>query len=264
MTILQRSEDWHADRCGKITASRIKDIDAKPVKGKAHNALTLTILTERLTGVQEETKTTSLMQWGIDQEPYAIAAYENETGNFVVGTGLIDHPTIKMSGASPDGLVDQDGQLEVKCPSSQAHLNTILTQEVPSEYVPQITWQLACTRRKWCDFVSYDHACSGNHHCQGEEDFFHDCCYCCASMARLLKCSRPEVSSSAKRSSNGSATSSSAIGAHQCNLCLPYFGALVYKYKPIARKMKFGSQTAMKGDIVPVTENVLLTVENNT
>lgn len=156
MTILQRSEDWHADRCGKVTASRIKDVDAKPKAGKAHNALTLTILTERLTGVQEESFTNSAMQWGIDQEPYAIAAYENETGNFVIGTGLIDHPAIKMSGASPDGLVDQDGQLEVKCPSSQTHLNTILTQEVPSEYVPQITWQLACTRRKWCDFVSYD------------------------------------------------------------------------------------------------------------
>lgn len=156
MTILQRSEDWHADRCGKVTASRIKDVDAKPKAGKAHNALTLTILTERLTGAQEESFTNSAMQWGIDQEPYAIAAYENETGNFVIGTGLIDHPTIKMSGASPDGLVDQDGQLEVKCPSSQTHLNTILTQEVPTEYVPQITWQLACTRRKWCDFVSYD------------------------------------------------------------------------------------------------------------
>lgn len=156
MTILQRSEGWYADRCGKVTASRIKDVDAKPIKGKAHNALTLTILTERLTGVQEESITNKAMQWGIDQEPYAIAAYENETGNFVIGTGLIDHPVIKMSGASPDGLVDQDGQLEVKCPSSQTHLNTILTQEVPSEYVPQITWQLACTRRKWCDFVSYD------------------------------------------------------------------------------------------------------------
>ena len=156
MTILQRSEDWHADRCGKVTASRVKDISAKPKTGKAYNALTLTILTERLTGVQEESFTNSAMQWGIDQEPYAIAAYENETGNFVVGTGLIDQPAIKMSGASPDGLVDQDGQLEVKCPGSQTHLNTILTQEVPAEYVPQITWQLACTRRKWCDFVSYD------------------------------------------------------------------------------------------------------------
>lgn len=156
MTILQRSEDWHADRCGKVTASRVKDISAKPKTGKAYNALTLTILTERLTGVQEETPTTGPMQWGIDQEVHAITAYENETGNFVVGTGLVNHPAIKMSGASPDGLIDQDGQLEVKCPNSQTHLNTILTKEVPSEYIPQITWQLACTRRKWCDFVSYD------------------------------------------------------------------------------------------------------------
>ena len=156
MTILQRSEDWHADRCGKVTASRVKDISAKPKTGKAYNALTLTILTERLTGIQEETPTTGPMQWGIDQEVHAITAYENETGNFVVGTGLVDHPSIKMSGASPDGLVDQDGQLEVKCPNSQTHLNTVLTKEVPGEYIPQITWQLACTRRKWCDFVSYD------------------------------------------------------------------------------------------------------------
>lgn len=156
MTILQRSEDWHADRCGKATASRVKDISAKPKTGKAYNALTLTILTERLTGVQEETPTTGPMQWGIDQEVHAITAYENETGNFVVGTGLVNHPAIKMSGASPDGLVDQDGQLEVKCPNSQTHLNTVLTKEVPGEYIPQITWQLACTRRKWCDFVSYD------------------------------------------------------------------------------------------------------------
>ena len=156
MTILQRSEDWHADRCGKVTASRVKDISAKPKTGKAYNALTLTILTERLTGVQEETPTTGPMQWGIDQEVHAITAYENETGNFVVGTGLVNHPAIKMSGASPDGLIDQDGQLEVKCPNSQTHLNTVLTKEVPGEYIPQITWQLACTRRKWCDFVSYD------------------------------------------------------------------------------------------------------------
>ena len=156
MTIHQRNEGWFADRCGKVTASRIKDIGAKPVKGKKYNALTLTILSERITGVQEETPTSKAMQWGIDQEENAIAAYENETGNFVKGTGLIDHPVIKLSGASPDGLVNLDGQIEAKCPSSQTHLNTILTKEVPAEYVPQITWQLACTRRKWCDFVSYD------------------------------------------------------------------------------------------------------------
>lgn len=155
MNILQRSEDWHADRCGKVTASRVKDIDAKPQKGKALNAISLTILTERLTGVQEETPTTKAMQWGIDQEPYAVAAYENETGNFVISTGLIDHPSIENCGASPDGLVGKDGQIEVKCPTPSVHLNTLLLQEVPSEYIPQITLQLACTRREWCDFVSY-------------------------------------------------------------------------------------------------------------
>ena len=156
MTILQRSEGWFADRCGKVTASRIKDIGAKPVKGKKYNALTLTILSERITGVQEETPTSKVMQWGIDQEENAIAVYENETGNFVKGTGLIDHPVIKLSGASPDGLVNLDGQIEVKCPSTATHLNTLLTKEIPVEYIPQITWQLACTRREWCDFVSYD------------------------------------------------------------------------------------------------------------
>lgn len=156
MNILQRSEDWHSERCGKVTASRVKDLNAKPSKGKALNALGLTILAERLTGVQKETPTNFYMQWGIDNEPHAIAAYENETGFFVNGTGLIDHPFIEMFGASPDGLVGENGQIEVKCPDTTTHLNTLLTKEVPGEYIPQITCQLACTRREWCDFVSYD------------------------------------------------------------------------------------------------------------
>ena len=156
MNILQRSEDWHSERCGKVTASRVKDLNAKPSKGKALNALGLTILAERLTSVQKETPTNFAMQWGIDNEPHAIAAYENETGFFVNGTGLIDHPFIEMFGASPDGLVGKDGQIEVKCPDTTTHLNTLLTKEVPGEHIPQITSQLACTRREWCDFVSYD------------------------------------------------------------------------------------------------------------
>lgn len=156
MNILQRSEDWYSERCGKVTASRVKDLNAKPSKGKALNALGLTILAERLTGVQKETPTNFAMQWGIDNEPHAITAYENETGFFVNGTGLIDHPFIEMFGASPDGLVGENGQIEVKCPDTTTHLNTLLTKEVPEEHIPQITSQLACTRREWCDFVSYD------------------------------------------------------------------------------------------------------------
>lgn len=156
MNILQRSDDWYAERCGKVTASRVKDLNAKPTKGKALNALGLTILAERLTGVQKEIFTNQAMQWGIDNEPHAIAAYENETGNFVIGTGLIDHSFIEMFGASPDGIVGKDGQIEVKCPDTTTHLNTLLTRKVPDEYIPQITSQLSCTRREWCDFVSYD------------------------------------------------------------------------------------------------------------
>ena len=155
MTIHQRNEGWFADRCGKVTASRVKDIAAKPKTGRAFNDMTLTILNERLTGAIEETPVSSAMQWGIDQEPHAIAAYENATGNFVIGTGLIDHPEIEMSGASPDGLVGRNGQIEVKCPTNKTHINTLFTKEVPKEYLPQITWQLACTKREWCDFVSY-------------------------------------------------------------------------------------------------------------
>lgn len=156
MNTLQRSDDWHAQRCGKVTASRIKDMGAKPIKGKQHNDLTLTILSERITGVQEESKPNAAMQWGIDQEKYAVLAYENATDATVENVGLVDHPAISMSGASPDGLIDKDGQLEIKCPATKTHLNTILAQEVPAEHIPQITWQLACTRREWCDFVSYD------------------------------------------------------------------------------------------------------------
>ena len=61
-----------------------------------------------------------------------------------------------MFGASPDGIVGKDGQIEVKCPDTTTHLNTLLTRKVPDEYIPQITSQLSCTRREWCDFVSYD------------------------------------------------------------------------------------------------------------
>lgn len=156
MNILQRNDDWLTSRIGKITASRIGGINAKPKTGKALNETLLEILSERLTGEKTEGFTSKAMQWGIENEPYAVTAYENETGLFVMQTGLIDHPTIPMSGASPDGLVGKDGLIEIKCPTSPTHTNTLLTGQVPSEYMPQITWQLACTGRKWCDFVSYD------------------------------------------------------------------------------------------------------------
>lgn len=157
MNLLQRSDNWISERIGKITASRIKDLNAKPKKGEALNATMTKLLTERLTGQSQDNGFISkCMEWGIEYEPFAIAEYENLNNVFVMQTGLINHPTIPMSGASPDGLVGDDGQIEVKCPESNTHTNTLLTGEIPEKYIPQITWQLAVTGRKWCDFVSYD------------------------------------------------------------------------------------------------------------
>lgn len=156
MNLLQRDDEWLAERVGKITASRVDKLSAKPKKGKALNSEMIELLKERITGTIKQIRPNEAMQWGIDHEPDAIAAYENLTARFVTGCGLVPHPTIPMSGASPDGLVGKDGLIEVKCPTETTHLNTILTQEVPSEYMAQITWQLACTGRKWCDFVSHD------------------------------------------------------------------------------------------------------------
>jgi hypothetical protein len=96
------------------------------------------------------------MQWGTDQEPFARAAYEARNGVLVDETGLVDHPVIPNSGASPDGLVEADGLVEIKCPNSATHMETLLTRTPDNEYIGQMQWQMACTNRKWCDFVSFD------------------------------------------------------------------------------------------------------------
>ena len=152
----QRSDEWLEARVGKITASRIKGITAKPKAGQAINATLLDVLSERLTGIQIETPITKAMQWGIDCEPLAKHAYELATFRTVVECGFIPHHIIPQSGASPDGLIGDDGLIEIKCPDTTKHLNTLITGQVPSDHLPQIIWQLACTGRDWCDFVSFD------------------------------------------------------------------------------------------------------------
>lgn len=152
----QRSDEWFAERIGKITASGIKNLSAKPQKGKALNAYLLQILAERITGTKAEPFTSMAMQWGIDNEPIAKQAYERQVFCTVVDCRFYHHPTIAMSGASPDGLVGDDGLIEIKCPDTTTHLNTLLKGDIPSEHLPQIGWQLACTGRAWCDFVSFD------------------------------------------------------------------------------------------------------------
>ena len=154
----QRTDEWFAARLGKVTASRVADVIDKTNTGPSasrENYATQLVL-ERLTNKQAESYTNSAMQWGTETEPMARQAYELKRGLFVNETGFVDHPTIEMCGASPDGLVGADGLIEIKCPNSATHMETILTQKVPAKYIPQMMWQMACTGRNWCDFVSFD------------------------------------------------------------------------------------------------------------
>ncbi|MBD9453279.1 YqaJ viral recombinase family protein [Rhizobium sp. RHZ02] len=156
--IVQGSEEWLEIRKGKVTASRVADIIAKTQKGYAASRAKYAgeLLVERLTGVSPERFTNAAMAWGTEMEPRARAAYEYNRVAKVDLIGFVMHPTIADSGASPDGLVGDDGLIEIKCPETHTHIKTLKGRAVPTDYATQIQWQLACTGRKWCDFVSYD------------------------------------------------------------------------------------------------------------
>jgi len=158
MTDEQRTDEWFAARLGKVTASRIADVMAKTKTGygAARKNYAAQLVCERLTGNVAESYTNAAMQWGIDTEPQARAAYEFMTDQAVEQVGFIDHPQIEMSGASPDGLIRQVGLVEIKCPNTATHIETLLDGKVPDKYIKQMQWQMDCTGREWCDFVSYD------------------------------------------------------------------------------------------------------------
>lgn len=154
----QRSEEWFAARCGKVTASRVADIIAKtksgPSTSRANYAAQL--VTERLTGTVGESFSNAAMQWGTEKEPDARKAYAFEAGVTVSEVGFLTHPTILAAGASPDGLVGDEGMVEIKCPITATHIATLIDRKVPDKYAVQMQWQMACAGRAWCDFVSYD------------------------------------------------------------------------------------------------------------
>ena len=154
----QGSPEWFKARLGKVTASRVADVIAKTKSGySTSRAKYMTqLLIERITGAPTESYTNPAMERGIEQEQFARAAYEATANVLVDECGSFDHPSIPMCSASPDGLVDKDGQVEIKNPMSHTHLETLITKKVPGDYVTQMQWQMACTGRKWCDFVSYD------------------------------------------------------------------------------------------------------------
>lgn len=156
--IIQGSAKWHAIRLGKVTASRVADVVAKTKTGWGASRANYMaeLVAERLTGEAAASFTNAAMQWGTDKEPDARAAYEFRTDATVTEIGFAPHPTIAMSGASPDGLVGEDGLVEIKCPNTASHIDTLLGRTVPAKYITQMQWQMACTGRQWCDFVSFD------------------------------------------------------------------------------------------------------------
>lgn len=156
--IEQGTDAWHAQRRGKVTASKVADVIKKTKSGysTSRKNYAAQLLCERLTGKTAEGFTNAAMQWGVEKEPEARVAYEFMTNATVELVSFVDHPSIAMSGASPDGLVGEDGLVEIKCPNTTTHLEGLMSGEIDPDYITQIQWQLACTQRKWCDFVSFD------------------------------------------------------------------------------------------------------------
>jgi putative phage-type endonuclease len=153
--IQQGTEEWLKARLGCLTASRANDACAAETTAAYQNYL-WQLVAERETGQAEESYSNADMQRGTDMEPIARAAYEAHTGTFVETTGFWLHPEIPYFGSSPDGLVGDEGLIEIKCPRTSTHLRYLSEGKVPTKYKRQMMCQLLCTGRKWVDFVSFD------------------------------------------------------------------------------------------------------------
>lgn len=154
----QRTDEWFAARCGKVTASALHKVMARTKTGWGAERTNYhaQLVTERLTGKPTEGFSNSAMRWGTETEPQARAAYAFHTDTDPVEVGFIDHPRIEWAGASPDGLVGESGMLEIKCPNTATHIATLDGAAIDRAYLLQMQWQMACAGREWCDFVSFD------------------------------------------------------------------------------------------------------------
>lgn len=155
----QGTQEWLMDRLGKVTASRIADVVGKTKTGSylaARDTYKWQLVRERVTGVPTEFRVTAPMQFGLDNEADARIFYETLYGVSVEQMGFADHPTVAMSGASPDGLVGEEGLIEIKCLETTNHLRAIYSAITPQYYVNQCMWQMAVLGRQWCDLTLYD------------------------------------------------------------------------------------------------------------
>lgn len=164
MSDIQRTDEWFKARLGCVTASRVADVMAKTRNGDysaSRKNYMAELVCERLTGQPTIGFESTAMKWGTDTEPMARAAYEIETGMLVTEVGFILHPTIEMFGSSPDGLIDPAGGVEIKCPNTATHIETLLGANVKMEYVYQMQTGMDCTEKEWWDFVSFDPRLNG-------------------------------------------------------------------------------------------------------
>jgi len=158
VAIEQGTDAWKALRLGKVTASRVADVLSKGKSGESASRKNYRteLVVQRLTGQPGESFTNAAMEWGTATEPMARIAYEVEKQQFVEQVAFVDHPSIEWFGCSPDGLVNDDGLIEIKCPNSTTHIEYLTDQKPPARYIPQMQCQMAVTGRQWCDFVSFD------------------------------------------------------------------------------------------------------------
>jgi len=155
--LVQGSAEWLAIRVGKVTASRVADVIAKTKTGYGASRANYMaeLIAERLTGKPAEQYTNAAMKWGTETEPQARSAYEFYRDATVAQVGFVEGP-LPMTGSSPDGLVGDEGLVEFKCPNTATHIETLLSGDIDKKYITQMQWQMASTKRKWCDFVSFD------------------------------------------------------------------------------------------------------------
>ena len=157
--IEQQTPEWYEVKIGKVGASRLADVMAEGKGGKPSATRVnymYELLAARLTGEYQQTYQSPEMLRGIELEAEARRKYEIVTFNEVKKIGWIPHPEIDMCGCSPDGLVDDEGLIEIKCPNTKTHLETVLHGKIARSYMLQMQWQMECSGREWCDFVSYD------------------------------------------------------------------------------------------------------------
>lgn len=156
--IEQGSPEWLMARLGKITASKVAEVLAVTKNGPSERRTKYLwqLVSERLTGDFTRTYTNDAMLWGIENEPIAREFYEALNDVKVEQVGLYVHPRFDFAAASPDGLVGDDGLIEIKCLTTVNHIRAIYDNQPPKDYLPQVHWQMACTGRQWCDLTLFD------------------------------------------------------------------------------------------------------------